>query len=51
MNLSEKRNNFILYTDANGNVMVEVFLQDETLCGRRKKALAKLFDVGAPAIT
>ena len=47
--IPENRKNFILYTDANGEVKVEVFLQDETLW-LTQKAMAKLFDVGIPAI-
>jgi hypothetical protein len=42
--------NFILYTDDNGKVKVEVFLQDETIW-LTQKAMAELFGVQRPAIT
>ncbi|MCF6239792.1 MAG: virulence RhuM family protein [Bacteroidales bacterium] len=48
-NLPENRKDFILYTDANGNVKVEVFLQNETLW-LTQKAMSELFGVGVPAI-
>ncbi len=44
-----QQNNFVLYTDTNGEVKVEVFIQDETLW-LTQKAMAELFDVGVPAI-
>ena len=44
-----QKNNFILYTDANGEVKVEVCLKDETLW-LTQKAMAELFGVGVPAI-
>jgi len=47
--LPDNKKDFILYTDANGNVKVEVFLQDETLW-LTQKAMAELFGVGIPAI-
>ncbi len=43
-NLPDNKKDFILYTDANGNVKVEVFLQDETLW-LTQKAIAELFGV------
>jgi hypothetical protein len=45
-----QKNNFVLYTDNNGEVKVEVFLQDETLW-LTQKAMAKLFGVKVPAIS
>ncbi len=47
--ISSLHRNFILYTDAGGNVNVEVFLQNETLW-LTQKAMAELFGVGVPAI-
>ncbi len=44
-----QQNNFVLYTDQNGEVKVEVFLKDETLW-LTQKAMAELFDVGIPAV-
>ncbi len=44
-----QKNNFVLYTDSNGDVKVEVFLQNETLW-LTQKAMSQLFDVGVPAI-
>ena len=44
-----QKNNFVLYTDENGDVKVEVFLQDETIW-LTQKAMAELFGVGVPAI-
>ncbi len=44
-----QKNNFVLYTDSNGEVKVEVFLQNETLW-LTQKAMSQLFDVGVPAI-
>ena len=43
-------NNFILYTDENGNVKVEVFLRDETIW-LTQKAMAELFGVQKAAIS
>jgi hypothetical protein len=45
-----QKNNFVLYTDDNGEIKVEVFLQDETLW-LTQKAMAELFGVGVPAIS
>ena len=42
--LPDNKKDFILYTDANGNVKVEVFLQNETLW-LTQKAMAELFGV------
>ena len=44
-----QKNNFVLYTDDNGEIKVEVFLQDETLW-LTQKAMAELFGVGVPAV-
>ena len=44
-----QKNNFVLYTDSNGEVKVEVFLQNETLW-LTQKAMSELFGVGVPAI-
>ncbi len=44
-----QKNNFVLYTDTNGEVKLEVFLQNETLW-LTQKAMAELFGVGVPAI-
>ena len=46
---NENNKNFILYTDSNGDVKVQVFLKDETLW-LTQKAMAQLFNVGIPAI-
>ncbi|RLC52854.1 MAG: hypothetical protein DRZ79_00445 [Candidatus Cloacimonadota bacterium] len=43
-------NNFILYTDENGNVKVEVFLRDETIW-LTQKAMAELFGVQKAAVS
>jgi len=45
-----QKNNFVLYTDENGEVKVEVFLQDETLW-LTQKAMAKLFDTAKSTIS
>jgi hypothetical protein len=44
------KSNFILFTDSNGDVKIEVFLQDETIW-LTQKAMAELFGVQRPAIT
>jgi hypothetical protein len=46
----ENRKNFILYTDVNGDVKVDVLLQGETLW-MTQKGMAELFNVGIPAIS
>ena len=43
------KSEFILYTDNEGNVRVEVFLKDETVW-LTQKAMAELFGVNVPAI-
>ena len=45
-----QKNNFVLYTDENGEVKVEVFLQDETLW-LTQRAMAKLFDTAKSTIS
>jgi hypothetical protein len=45
-----QKNNFVLYTDDNGEVKVEVFLQNEKIW-LTQKAMAELFGVGVPAIS
>ncbi len=45
-----KSSNFILYSDENGDVKVEVFPKDETLW-LTQKAMAELFGVRVPAIS
>lgn len=42
--------NFILYTDSDGNIRVEVFVKDETVW-LTQKAIAELFGVNIPAIS
>ena len=49
-NLPERENNFILYTDANGNVKVAVFIKDETLW-LTQKGMTELFGVQKAAIS
>ena len=44
------KQNFILYTTPNGEVKLEVFIQDETLWLTQKK-MAELFGVEVPAIS
>jgi len=43
------QSNFLLYTDTNGKVRVEVFVKDETVW-LTQKAMAELFGVQVPAI-
>jgi len=52
MNLEEynPNTNFLLYKTANGDVKVDVLLQDKTIWMPQKK-IAELFDVRRPAIT
>jgi hypothetical protein len=45
-----QKNNFVLYTNENGEVKVEVFLQDETLW-LTQKAMAELFDTAKSTIS
>jgi hypothetical protein len=49
-NLPSSPSSFILYTAADGNVKVEVFVQDETVW-LTQKAMADLFGVKIPAIS
>ncbi|MFO7618226.1 MAG: virulence RhuM family protein [Thermoplasmata archaeon] len=46
----DKLSDFILYTDAEGNVKIEVYLKDETVW-LTQKAMAELFGTQRPAIT
>jgi len=48
--MNENTTNFILYTDENGNVKVEVFIQDETVW-LTQKAMGQLFGVESNTIT
>lgn len=45
-----QKSDFILYTTSNGEIKLEVFLQDETLW-LTQKMMAELFDVNIPAIS
>jgi len=47
---NEKLTEFLLYKSSNGDVKVDVLLQDETIWFPQKK-VAQLFDVQRPAIT
>ncbi len=47
--LSTNQNNFLLYTDSEGQIKVEVFIKDETVW-LTQKAMAELFGVKIPAI-
>ncbi|MBA3046341.1 MAG: virulence RhuM family protein [Candidatus Thermoplasmatota archaeon] len=47
--MADNRSDFILYTDTEGNVRVEVFLKDETVW-LTQKAMAELFGVQVPAV-
>ncbi len=47
--LSTNQSNFLLYTDSDGQVKVEVFIKDETVW-LTQKAMAELFGVKVPAI-
>ena len=49
MNDESKQQNFILYTDENGNVKVDVFIQDETVW-LTQKAMGPLFGVESHTI-
>lgn len=49
MNNLVPKNNFILYNAPNGDVTLNVLLQDETIW-LTQKMMAELFDVGVPAI-
>lgn len=50
INLNDNQSNFLLYTDHEGKVKVDVFLQDETIW-LTQKAMAELFGVNIPAIS
>ena len=49
-NIEAHNSNFVLYTDDNGEVKVEVFVQDETIW-LTQKGMSELFGVGVPAIS
>ena len=49
-NLIGNENNIIFYTDDEGNLQIEVILQDENVW-LNVNAIADLFDVQRPAIT
>jgi hypothetical protein len=48
--MEENTQNFILYTTSNGDVKLNVLLQDESVW-LTQKAIAELFGVQRPAIT
>ncbi len=50
MNHLNSSASFILYTTPNGNIKLQVFLQDETLW-LSQKMMAELFDVNVPAVS
>ena len=50
MQIKDELTDFLLYTDPNGNVKIEVFLHNETIW-LTQKAIAQLFNVGVPAIS
>ena len=45
-----QRSKFILYTSPNGDVKLDVYVQDETLW-LTQKMMAELFDVEIPAVS
>jgi Virulence protein len=49
-NLPSTQSNFLLYTDTNGKVRVEVFIKDESVW-LTQKAMAELFGVKTPAVS
>ena len=49
-NLPTPQSNFLLYTAADGNVKVDVFIKDENVW-LTQKAIAELFSVKIPAIS
>jgi hypothetical protein len=48
--IKDELTEFLLYTSPNGDIKVDVFLQNETIWLSQKK-IADLFDVGVPAIS
>lgn len=48
--LTPNNNNFILYTDPNGSVKIETYIQDEAIWLTQQK-IADLFDVDRTVIT
>ncbi|HBD94652.1 MAG: hypothetical protein A2355_02890 [Spirochaetes bacterium RIFOXYB1_FULL_32_8] len=47
---NEKLTEFLMYTSAEGNVKIDVYIQDETIWLPQKK-IAQLFDVGVSAVS
>lgn len=50
LSLQDQTSEFLLYTDPNGDVKVEVLLSGETIWLTQKR-IAELFGVGVPAIS
>ena len=50
LSIKDELTDFLLYTDPNGNVKIEVFLHNETIW-LPQKAIAQLFNVNVPAIS
>lgn len=50
MNTFEDKNNFLIYKNKDGNIVVDAIYKDETLW-LTQKGMAKVFDVGVPAIS
>lgn len=50
LNLQDQATEFLLYTDPNGDIRVEVLLSNETIWLTQKR-MAELFGVGVPAIS
>ncbi|MGO0307481.1 virulence RhuM family protein [Endozoicomonas acroporae] len=50
LNLQDQTTEFLLYTDPNGDIRVEVLLSNETIWLTQKR-MAELFGVGVPAIS
>ena len=50
MNKLEEQNNLLIYKNKEGNIIVDAIYKDETLW-LTQKGMAKVFDVGVPAIS
>ena len=50
LSIKDELTDFLLYTDPNGNVKIEVYLHNETIW-LPQKAIAQLFGVNVPAIS
>lgn len=50
MNKLEEQNNLLIYKNKEGNIVVDAIYKDETLW-LTQKGMAKVFDVGVPAIS